>query len=86
MGYSPWGCKGVGHEFETKQQQILLQLFCKFEIMTKPNFFKKTSGDIPGGPVVKDPPCCVGHKGLTPDRGTTIPHALGQLQTAKKYF
>ena len=54
--------------------------------MTKPNFFKKTSGDIPGGPVVKDPPCCVGHKGLTPDRGTTIPHALGQLQTAKKYF
>ena len=23
MGYSPWGCKSVGHNLETKQQQCL---------------------------------------------------------------
>ena len=26
VGYSPWGCKRVGYDFVTKQQQQLLQL------------------------------------------------------------
>ena len=28
VGYSPWGCKKVGYDFVTKQQQQLLQLLC----------------------------------------------------------
>ena len=28
VGYSPWGCKRVGYDFVTKQQQQLLQLLC----------------------------------------------------------
>ena len=35
--------------------------------------------DIPGGPVVKNPPSNVGDMGAIPGRGTKIPHAAGQL-------
>ena len=31
------------------------------------------------GPVIKSPPCDAGEEGLTPDPGTQIPHATGQL-------
>ena len=35
--------------------------------------------DFPGGPVVKNPPSKAGDTGSIPDRGTKIPHAVGQL-------
>ena len=36
-------------------------------------------GDFPGGPVVKNMPCNAGDSSSTPDPGTKIPHAVGQL-------
>ena len=36
-------------------------------------------GDIPGGPVVKNPPCNAGDTGWIPCRGTKIPHTTEQL-------
>ena len=40
---------------------------------------KNSSGDFPGGPVVKNPPSNAGDVGSIPCRGTKIPHAMGQL-------
>ena len=40
---------------------------------------KCVTGDFPGGPVVKNPPCNAGDAGLIPGQGTKIPHAAGQL-------
>ena len=34
---------------------------------------------LPGGPVVKNPPCNSGDAGSTPGWGTKIPHAMEQL-------
>ena len=34
--------------------------------------------DFPGGPVVKNPPCNAGDTGLSPGRGTKVPHAAEQ--------
>ena len=36
-------------------------------------------GDLPGGPVVKNPPSNAGDVGSIPGQGTKIPHATGQL-------
>ena len=41
---------------------------------------KKTLRDIPGGPVVKNPPSNAGDTGSIPGWGTKIPHAAGQLR------
>ena len=35
--------------------------------------------DFPGGPAVKNLPCNAGDAGSIPDRGTKVPHAVGQL-------
>ena len=35
--------------------------------------------DFPGGPEVKNLPCNAGDAGSIPDRGTKVPHAVGQL-------
>ena len=35
--------------------------------------------DLPGGPVVKNPPSNTGGRDLIPGLGTKIPHAKGQL-------
>ena len=35
-------------------------------------------GDVPGGPVVKNPPCNTGDMGSIPGWGTKIPQATGQ--------
>ena len=40
---------------------------------------KKTTGDFPGGPVLKNPPSKAGDTGQIPGQGTKIPHATGQL-------
>ena len=40
---------------------------------------EKIMRDFPGGPVVKNPPRIAGEAGLTPGRGTKIPHAAEQL-------
>ena len=37
------------------------------------------SGDVPGGPVVKNLPSSAGDVGSIPGEGTKIPHAAGQL-------
>ena len=37
-------------------------------------------GDVPGGPVVNNPPSNRGDAGSIPDQGTKIPHAVGQLR------
>ena len=34
---------------------------------------------LPGGPVVKNPPCNAGDSGSIPGGGTKIPHAAEQL-------
>ena len=34
---------------------------------------------LPGGPVVKNPPCNAGDAGSTPGWGTKIPHAMEQI-------
>ena len=39
----------------------------------------KKSWDLPGGPVVKNPPAGAGDTGLIPGLGTKIQHAMGQL-------
>ena len=36
-------------------------------------------GDLPGGPVAKNPPCYAGDKSSIPGPGTKTPHALKQL-------
>ena len=35
--------------------------------------------DVPGGPVVENPPCKSEDKGLIPGQGTKIPHATQQV-------
>ena len=40
---------------------------------------KKTAGDFPSGPVVKNLPSNAGDAGSIPGQGTKIPHAVGQL-------
>ena len=40
---------------------------------------KLPSGDLPAGPVVKNPPVNARNTGLIPGLGTRIPHAMGQL-------
>ena len=37
--------------------------------------------DVPGGPVVKNPPCNAGDVGSIPSQETEIPHAAGQLSS-----
>ena len=37
--------------------------------------------DFPGGPVVKNPPHNAGDKGLAPDRGIKVTHAVEQLSS-----
>ena len=41
--------------------------------------FKVNLGDVPGGPVVKNPPCNAGDRGSILGRGTKIPPASEQL-------
>ena len=40
---------------------------------------RKKEGDIPGGPVIKNPPFSAGDLGSIPDRGTKTPYTSGQL-------
>ena len=40
---------------------------------------KLVDRDLPGGPVVKNPPSNAGDAGSIPGRGTKIPHAAEQL-------
>ena len=35
--------------------------------------------DLPGGPVVKNPPSDAGDAGLIPGQAPKVPHAVGQL-------
>ena len=44
-----------------------------------PDIQKDKSQDIPGGPVVENPPCNAGDAGLIPGQETKIPHAAEQL-------
>ena len=37
---------------------------------------QKPVWDIPGGPMVKNPPCNAADTGSIPDGGTKIPHAM----------
>ena len=45
----------------------------------RPRTEQPTSGDFPGGPVVRNPPPSAGDAGSIPGREAKIPHALGQL-------
>ena len=38
-------------------------------------FFSNSKRDIPGGPMVKNPPCSSGDSGSVPRRGTKVPYA-----------
>ena len=40
---------------------------------------KDSLGDLPGSPVVNNPPCNAGDAGSIPGRGTEIPRAVEQL-------
>ena len=44
-----------------------------------PEFQEKEEGDVPAGPVVKNPPADAGDTGSIPSTGTKIPHVTGQL-------
>ena len=46
------------------------------EIVTHIPLYLKWTG-LPGGPGVRDRPCCAGEVGSIPGRGTKIPHAAG---------
>ena len=39
-------------------------------------------GDVPGGPVVKNPPSNAGETGMIPGQRAKIPHAPGQLSSS----
>ena len=41
---------------------------------------KRHWGDLPGDPVVENPPSNAGDKGLISGQGTKLPHAMGQLK------
>ena len=43
------------------------------------SIIKRKSRDLPGGLVVKTPPCNAGDEGSTPGWGTKTPCAIGQL-------
>ena len=57
--------------------QIPFRLQLPSNITGEQNF--KLNRYIPGGPVVKNPPCNAGDVGLIPGQGTRNPHAVGQL-------
>lgn len=59
----------LAHDKNTHRSQSAL-----FKILTR--------GDFLSGLVVNNPPSTAGDIGLTPDRGTKILHAAGQLQKA----
>ena len=42
--------------------------------------FKILGRDLPGGPMVKNPPSNAGDAGSIPGWGTKIPHTVGQLR------
>ena len=44
----------------------------------------KKNRNVPGGPVVKNPPCSAGDTGLIPSRGTNIAHASKKLSLSAK--
>ena len=41
------------------------------------------TGDFPGGPEVKNPPCNAGDRGSIPDQGNKILYATGILENPK---
>ena len=58
---------------------ICLSSFSALVSTPHPTLEQKTDlGDLPGGPVVKDPPSNAVDTGLIPGWGTKIPQALGQ--------
>ena len=52
--------------------------------LTELEYNTKITGDFPGGPVVKNPPCNAGDMGSIPGGGTRIPHAMGQPASHNK--
>ena len=85
--------KCAGH-FGLKLSMVELELVspgtaskCNFEkakrdcgILKKKNYQKSIiSQDIPGGPVIENLTSNAEEAGSIPDRGTKIPHAVGQL-------
>ena len=89
--------KCAGH-FGLKLSMVELELVspgtaskCNFEkakrdcgILKKKNYQKSIiSQDIPGGPVVENLTSNAEEAGSIPDRGTKIPHAVGQLSPCR---
>ena len=65
------------------QLKIPCQLyFSKQRLYRGKHRHKNPSGDLPGGPVVKNLPSKTGDMGCIPGQGTKIPHAMGQLTYA----
>ena len=48
--------------------------------MTFKMSIKRHWGDLPGDPVVENPPSNAGDEGLISGQGTKLPHAMGQLK------
>ena len=62
------------------QLKIPCQLyFSKQRLYRGKHKHKNPSGDLPGGPVVKNLPSKTGDTGFIPGGGAKIPHATGQL-------
>ena len=62
-----------------KQRQTTERYWCLKGPSKKRMIRWSLSGDLPGGPVVKNLPCSSGGVGLIPGQGTKIPHAAEQL-------
>ena len=52
---------------------------CIQSLLCKPKLQILESGDVPSGPVVKNPPCSAEEAGSVPDWETKIPHATQQV-------
>ena len=55
-----------------------LFFFFNLKALTQ-SWSKRKMRDFPGGPVIKNLPSSPGDMGLSPGRGTGIPHVAGQL-------
>ena len=58
---------------------FLMYRFGKIQVCWHNLLVNSIGEGLPGGPVVKNPPCNSGDAGSTPGWGTKIPHAMEQL-------
>ena len=66
----------ISYHFTWKKWEQLLELIILIYTFSSVKIFY---GDLPGGPLAKNPPCCAGDRSSIPGPRTKIPHAMKQL-------